>query len=135
MPSRFSVSACFGQKTGFVRSSNENRRDQQNVRVKKPFLFPIDKKIDQGSISSNLSSQYKAQICLRTASLQVSQLFFFSWLDCLFALLGSVHVKDARKHVDEIDPWYPLIKHNWNVLLQVNKDVSTCFILGTLICF
>ena len=27
--------------------------------------------------------------------------------DCLFALLGSVHKKSARKHVDEIDPWLP----------------------------
>jgi len=28
------------------------------------------------------------------------------WLDCLFALLGSVGIKAAHKHVGEIDPWF-----------------------------
>jgi len=28
------------------------------------------------------------------------------WLDCHFALLGSLPVKAFRKHVGEIEPWY-----------------------------
>jgi len=27
------------------------------------------------------------------------------WLDCLFRLLGSAHIKAAHKHVGKIDPW------------------------------
>jgi hypothetical protein len=30
------------------------------------------------------------------------------WLDCLFVILRRAHVKDARKHVGEIDPCLPI---------------------------
>ena len=43
-----------------------------------------------------------------TAAPQVGQLFFYWWLDCLFALLGSAHLKSVGKHVVEIDHWVPL---------------------------
>ena len=56
-------------------------------------------------ISPNLSTQPKAQICWSTIAQQVGHLFFYWWLDCLFAPLGSLSVKAARKHVDYIDPW------------------------------
>ena len=54
--------------------------------------------MDLGSILSNLSKKGKA------SEQQVGQLFFFWWLDCLFALLGSASVKAASKHVNENDP-------------------------------
>ena len=45
-----------------------------------------------------------AQIKWSTAAQQAGQLFFYWWLDCLFALKGYVRVKAVCKHVDEIDP-------------------------------
>jgi len=60
--------------------------------------------LNQGSVSSNLSTQRKVQICQITAAPQVSQLFSTDDLTVLFALLGSAGIKAACKHVGEIDP-------------------------------
>ena len=51
-----------------------------------------------------LSAQCKLQIRWCIGEQQVGQLFFYWWLEYLFALFGSASVKTARKHVDEIDP-------------------------------
>ena len=54
--------------------------------------------VHQGSISPTL---YVQLLCLQIPKAQKD-----SQLKQLFALLGSARVKAARKHVDEIDPWF-----------------------------
>jgi len=81
------------------------KKEQHNSVGTKTVPLAVHKMLAKLTPSSNFSAQLKAQICQSTEALQVSQLVFYWWIDCLFALLGFAGVKAACKHVGEIDPW------------------------------
>ena len=83
----------------------------------------------KGSISSNLSAQYKVQMHWSTAAQQVRQFFFYWWFQCRVGLLGSACLNAVRKNVDKIDPRIRR-KQNW-----VSRHWGARRLRGTLFVF